>query len=344
MRKIGSPTRTEGLVLGIDAGGTKTLAAVADMNGRVLGLGRAGCGNFQGNGKSFARIEIANAIEQAIKAASANPGDIIAAGYGVAGADREADFDIVREILDPIDPSGAFVLCNDTTLALRAGTRDGIGVASVAGTGSNTMGFNAAGEHVKVGGFGPFSGDQGSSADLIWKAIVACFREADGRGPKTLLSKLIAEELGVPTAVDIVELTYFDSERSEYRFNGLAPLVFRAAKMGDRVAREILRKTGRECAANILSCMKRLFPDRREAVPLVLGGSVFQKGEDPAMVDALSVAVRRIYPNVRIIRLADEPCVGALILAYDLVLGKTAPVTLQRAVKRGFAEAFRVFG
>lgn len=344
MKKVGAPARGERLILGIDAGGTKTMAAIADMSGRVLGLGRAGCGNFQGNGKSFARIEIANAIEQAIGAASAKPEDIVAASYGVAGADREADFDIVREILDAIDPSGAYVLCNDTTLVLRAGTPDGIGVASVAGTGSNTMGFNAAGEHVKVGGFGPFSGDQGSSADLVWKAIVACFREADGRGPKTLLSKLIAEELGCATAVDIVELTYFDSERSEYRFNGLAPLVFRAAKMGDRVARNILQKTGCECAANVLSCMKRLFPDRGEAVRLVLGGSVFQKGEDPAMVDSLSAAVRRAYPNVRIKRLDDEPCVGALILAYDLVLGKTAPAALQRDVKRGFAETFRAFG
>ncbi len=341
MKKIGSSARANGLVLGVDAGGTKTQAAVADMNGNVLGFGRAGCGNFQGNGKSFARIEIANAIGQALGAAGAKPADVIAAGYGVAGADREADFDIVRGILEPIDPSGAFVLCNDTTLVLRAGTPDGIGVASVAGTGSNTMGFNAAGEHIKVGGFGPFSGDQGSSADLIAKAIIAGFREYDGRGPKTLLSKLIADELGCPTVVDIVELTYFDSERSEYRFNGLAPLVFRAAKMGDRVARNILQKTGRECAANVLSCMKRLFPDRDEAVRLVLGGSVFQKGEDPAMVDALSERVRRAYPNVRIKRLADEPCVGALILAYDLVLGKTAGAALQRAVKKSFAERFR---
>ena len=38
-------------VLGIDAGGTKTVALLADADGRILGEGRAGAANLQTEGE-----------------------------------------------------------------------------------------------------------------------------------------------------------------------------------------------------------------------------------------------------------------------------------------------------
>ncbi len=332
-----------GLVLGLDGGGTKTLAAVADLEGNVLGIGRSFGGNFQGVGRKAATLELKKAIDGALADASANPRDISAAGYGIAGADRKKDFDTVAEILSKVDPSGNFVLCNDTTLVLRAGTTDGVGVATVSGTGSNTMGFNAAGDHVKVGGLGDFSGDYGSSSDLVKSAVVASMKSRDGRGPKTILTGMLCEALGLEEIGDIIELTFFDNYQ-HLSLNRFAPLVFEAARRKDRVAISILSQAGRLVGRDVLSCMKRLFPDRNARVPLVLGGSVYQKGTHPAMIDSLEKTVRRGYPNVILKRLSDEPCVGGVLLALDNALGKPTPQTRHRRLSRSFARKMKEMG
>ncbi|MCB1154605.1 hypothetical protein KDL45_13205 [bacterium] len=136
---------------------------LATMDGRVRGLGFADGANFQGCGVRTAQKQIESAIQAAMKAGRIGKAQVACAAYGISGADREKDFDTVAEFLAPVNPAERFVLSNDTTLALRAGTHDGVGVACIAGTGSNTMGFNAAGDHIKVGGFGGYSGDYGSS-------------------------------------------------------------------------------------------------------------------------------------------------------------------------------------
>lgn len=343
VRKYGATPVAGGLLLGVDAGGTKTLAAVADADGRVLGMGRGGNGNYQSAGRAFAKLNIAQAIERALSAAGAAPADVVAAGYGVAGADRDKDFEVIHQFLDEVSPTGAYVLCNDTTLALRAGTDDGVGVACVAGTGSNTMGFNAAGDHVKVGGFGPFSHDPGSSYGLVMRAVEASFRHWDGSGPPTALSDMFCQRFHLDEVADLIELEFFDTDKVDFHLNQLAPKVFEIAAEGDRVARGILERAGREMGSDAVSCLKRLFPVHDEPVPLVLGGSIFQKAADRSMILALEKTVRKVFPKVELKRLADEPCVGALILAKDLERGRTAAKNWQRALKRSFQARFAEF-
>jgi N-acetylglucosamine kinase-like BadF-type ATPase len=75
-------------VLGVDAGGTKTIAAVADENGRVDGVGLAGSANFQTCGVAGARNQIQRAVAAAVEMAGLQPNQLEAVCYGVAGADR----------------------------------------------------------------------------------------------------------------------------------------------------------------------------------------------------------------------------------------------------------------
>ena len=109
------------LVLGVDAGATKTLAAVADLAGRIRGWGRAGCGNFQVNGPRAAR-EVSRAIRRALVMAEAEHSRVIAAYYGMAGADRPSDFAYIHSFLDPINPAPRWEVENDATIALVAAT------------------------------------------------------------------------------------------------------------------------------------------------------------------------------------------------------------------------------
>ena len=60
---------TSGLVLGIDAGNTKTIALIADMSGRVRGWGRAGPSNIY-----VEPARALKALENAVGAARASAG------------------------------------------------------------------------------------------------------------------------------------------------------------------------------------------------------------------------------------------------------------------------------
>ncbi len=307
-------------VLGVDGGGTKTLAVVTDERGRVKGLGRSGGSNFQSAGREGARQELEKAIQSALDRAGLEKVD--AACYAIAGADRDRDFGYIREILSPIDPSLKHVLVNDTIAALRAGTPDGVGVALIGGTGSNCIGMNEQGTVKKAWGLGKITGDKANAWELVEDAIVVALKGVDGRGPETALEPALARAFGVEELVDIIEFSYRESPRL-VNYADFSKLVFEVAAAGDEVARELLREHGRAAAEAALAVLRSLFsPD--EKVSLVLGGSVLQKGADPSLTLAIKDEVEREFPLVEMIVLEDEPITGAVLRALDELHGTSA--------------------
>jgi N-acetylglucosamine kinase-like BadF-type ATPase len=75
------------LFLGIDAGGTKTHALLADESGAVLGFGHAGPGNWEGVGLDGTY----RALHEATREALAHVGAVTAAAYGLGGLDWSSD-------------------------------------------------------------------------------------------------------------------------------------------------------------------------------------------------------------------------------------------------------------
>lgn len=85
-------------VLGVDAGGSKILAAVADETGRVLAIGRAGGASHQIIGIEAALREIKKASQEAIERSSLTaPPDF--AVFGIASADLPQDFELLASAL-----------------------------------------------------------------------------------------------------------------------------------------------------------------------------------------------------------------------------------------------------
>lgn len=303
------------LLLGVDGGGSKTVACVADRSGHVLGTGRAGGSNFQVVGEDCAAEAIRLAIARALERADAKPTSIVAAGYGLCGADRPADFDTCRRFIRRVSPVAEFTLSNDTTIALRAGTADGVGIGLVAGTGANQIGVNRHGILHKVGGLSRILGDSGGALDLGEQAIAAAMRGQDGRGEPTALHDRILEQLGIEHLEDVIEF-YFVGAREIFDPARLAPLVFESAAAGDAVAGRLIAEAGREAArcANVI--LARLFaPD--EAVPIVLGGSLWQRARCQIMYDALREALDPRYIGVELRLLDVEPVLGGVLYALD---------------------------
>jgi N-acetylglucosamine kinase-like BadF-type ATPase len=303
-------------VLGVDAGGTKTVAVVAGRDGLVRGVGRSGSANFQACGVAGAKSQIKKAVEEAAGQAGVDTSGFNAVCYGVAGADRPKDFDTIRRFVEPLTPCPAFRLENDTIIALRAGTQDGVGIALIAGTGSNAIGRNSRGKKLQVGGLGRLTGDFGSGEQLAEAAVVAAMMGTDGRGAPTALAGKLKDHLGLERIEDIIERTFYDSQLVHLYLGSLAPLVFEAAAEGDQVALSILREAGQNIARAVRVILEKLFPDEEEVV-IVFGGAVFQKGADPTLIETVSKECLEHRPGLKFVRLGVEPVLGAIGFAFD---------------------------
>ena len=314
--------------VGVDAGGTKTHALVADESGEVLGVGRAGTGNWEGVGLDGALAALRQAVGEALSAARTSPREVTAAGYGLAGLDWPSDEARLRPLVEELGLSGPSVLVNDTFVALRAGAREPWGVVIVAGTGTTVAGRNRRGEMARTLGLGyPFD-DWGSAPDLAQAALHAVARAYTGRGPATALSNRLVRLVGAADVADLLEGV------SRWRYN-LFPLVadvvralMEEADGGDGAAREIVLRAGRELGGGAVVVIRRLGTEDEE-FDLVLAGGLFRSAS-PLLLDTLRGTVQAVAPGARPVRLDVPPVVGGVLLAMDAVGWAVTPEVRRR--------------
>lgn len=326
--------------VGVDAGGTKTHALVADEAGEVLGIGRAGTGNWEGVGLDGALAALRQAVGEALSAAQTAPQEVTAAAYGLAGLDWPSDEARLRPLVEELGLSGPSVLVNDTFVALRAGAREPWGVVIVAGTGTTVAGRNRQGQMARTLGLGyPFD-DWGSAPDLAQAALHAVARAYTGRGPATTLSDRLVRLVGAADIPDLLEGV------SRWRYH-LLPLVadvvqalMEEADGGDSAAREIVLRAGRELGGGAVIVIRRLGMEETE-FDLVLAGGLFRSAT-PLLLDTLYQTVRAIAPGARLVRLSVPPVVGGVLLAMDAAgwaVTLEVRARLEEGARRHLAEA-----
>ncbi len=298
-----------GLFIGVDGGATKTLAVLTDETGQVLGIGMGGTSNFQVSSVAKARAEVKKSIDQALGKAQATLEDLGAAYFGMAGADRPTDHEIVRELLAPIVPKTVkWDFENDAILGLWAATLDGVGVGVVCGTGTNVVGVNGNGKRVQVGGLGRLFGDYAGGAHIGELAVARAMRGHEGRGDYTLLYDRLCQHYGVTELLALVDYIYAGKPLN---LSALAPLVIDTALEGDSVAQGILTEVGREMGISTKAAIERLF-SKEDIVKVVAIGSVFQKSKSPLMYEEFAGTLQKTGFNVKPSILECEPVIGAV--------------------------------
>src|ERR1019366_3698153 len=173
-------------VLGIDAGGTKTVCLLADEHGNILSEGRGGGANLHTSGEFEVEKVLHEVMEAAIGDREMTPAAVC---LGIAGVDRDDEARTVRAIMRRIGYKSRIVVVNDALVALVAGAGNAPGIVIIAGTGSIVYGRNARFEEGRPGGWGHIIGDEGSGYWIGREALAAIMRAADGRGPETRLTE-----------------------------------------------------------------------------------------------------------------------------------------------------------
>jgi N-acetylglucosamine kinase-like BadF-type ATPase len=299
-------------VLGIDAGGTKTRAILADDSGRAVAISHGGGANLRTHGE----LEVEKVLHGVIEQAEAQAGvraDALA--LGIAGADRPDDHAVLREILRRIGFKEKVVVANDARIAFVAGSRDRVGLALICGTGSIAWGRNAAGEVARAGGWGWHLGDEGSGFWIGERAIRGVLRAFDGRGPATTLEKALLDHFGIARPEEIVRALY-DREYPRHRVALFSVRVEEAARGGDELARDVLDDARRELLLAAQSVIRRLRLEE-SSYDIVLSGGSFRSL--PSLEESVRAGLSS--SRARVFRLEEEPAAGAVSLALEELRG-----------------------
>ena len=298
-------------ILGVDGGGTKTVALLGDLDGNVLARGLSGSSNTNAVGLDVACLALESAINMAL---SGYPGEISALCLGLAGAGRKEEIDQFDNWAVHKFPKAVVKVASDAEILLMASTPSGPTLALICGTGSIVYGRTRAGELLRAGGWGYLFGDEGSGYAIGIAALRAVMQAYDGRGAETLLSKLVLERYGLGTPLDLVRRIY-GSESPPSTAASLTDLVEQAAGRGDSVAIAILEEAAWQLARGINSVYPQLGPS---PVPLVITGGTILHGR--YLKDAFHRACEVRGLTFKTVKYVAEPAEGALKLARQLLL------------------------
>jgi N-acetylmuramic acid 6-phosphate etherase len=301
------------LVLGIDGGGTHTVALLAGPDGAVLGRGEAGPSNLQAVGADRALTALDEAVTRAFAAARQSRCSVGAACLGLAGAGREEDQRVIHAWAQRVSLAGRVEVTTDATILLAAGTPEGWGLALVAGTGSIAFGRAPDGRTARAGGWGYLLGDEGSAYDLALAGLRAVARAADGRGPDTALTQRFLDRLGIGQPPELIRAVY-QGDWDRAALAGLAQLVLEAAAEGDTVAVGLLAEAAAELAAAAATVAEKLSL-AKGPFPLALAGGLLLASDNyqERILEALGRLGLRPAPVTPV----REPSAGALRLALS---------------------------
>ncbi len=294
------------LRLGVDGGGTRCRARLADCTGAVLGEGIAGPANIR-IGLEESVQSVCDAAGQCLAQAGASFGDPIVACLALAGASEPREAAAAQTAFET--RFRRVLVTTDAHAACVGAHRGEDGGVIVVGTGS--IGWAVCGGRSwRVGGWGFPVSDEGAGAWIGCEAVRRTLWAYDGRAAWTPLLRRVSQELGSdPHAI----VRWMGSARPR-DFGRLAPLVLGHAGDADRAATEIVRLAG----SHIDAIADRL--TERGAVRLALMGGL-AAGIEPWLASTT---------RARLVRPAGDALDGALRLARSGVrpLAKTCAQNL----------------
>ncbi|MEV7276374.1 BadF/BadG/BcrA/BcrD ATPase family protein [Streptomyces sp. NPDC093111] len=260
-------------VVGVDAGGTRTRARLADAaTGRVLGEGAGG----PGNALSVAPDALVRHLGAALRGALPPGGGTVAAvvgGFagGGPGGGRERAHAALTEALARAGVRAARVEVRgdaDVAFAGGAGT-PADGLVLIAGTGAAAARVADRRAIRAADGDGWLLGDAGSGFWLGREALRAVLRALDGRGPSTALTRRVEALCGGLSKEHVVRYAY---GAEPVRLAALSPLVVETADGGDGVASGLLDAAADELTSTVAAL------DPRPGEPLVVTGGLLAPG------------------------------------------------------------------
>ncbi len=312
--------------LGIEGGGTRTVALLADAGGRLLKRFEGGPGNF----KLLTAAQLLRRLRE-VRAAFAGFPQPAAVAIGLAGARGEPEWQRIRAIAAKVWPGVTCHATHDLETALAAGDRWQVAsdtrrirrapapvtchpspvtqVLLLSGTGSCFFARAADGRTARFGGWGHILGDKGSAHEIGLRALKACVFYLDRDGEWSRLGQRILRSLQLNEPGELIP---WAQTAGKADIAALAVEVFAAAAERDAIAKDILTGASASLARDGVACAKKL-AKTGEPVQFMLAGSVLLR--QPKFARAVAKELAGRWPGCMVTPLKRESAWGALALA-----------------------------
>lgn len=312
-------------VLGLDGGGSRTVALIANEKGRVLGRGESGPATQHTAGLARAAEAIRSATFQALDDAGLMIQALSAACFALVGADHTIDRQVMASVIASLGLKCPITLEHDATAALAGATGGRPGAIIIADTGAMAYAEDGTGQRARADGYGPIVGDSGSGYEVGRKAIRAALRHEDGRGPATLLTERIMRRFMLGSMTDVLNLVHGNPAPLQRQdIAAIAPKVIQCAQEGDRVALDLIRTAGQELGTSVSAVLRRLAWPANEQIPVAGSGAMFEAGS--LLTEPMQQVIQANEPRARLVKPQHTPSYGAVLLALrslDIKLDET---------------------
>ena len=300
-------------LLGIEGGGTRTTALLADARGREIQRAIFGPGNV--------RLLDDRALRRLLRKISKQFESPDAIGLGLAGARQPKDCARVQAEVAKVWKATPCRVTHDLEIALAGSGSQKTAVLVLSGTGSCCFGKTSDGRAAKMGGWGHILGDKGSGFEIGLRALKAVVFYFDRDGTWSRLGESLLTATGTNEPDDLIDWV---ASANKHAIAALAPKVFAAAKKRDRIARDILEGAGGMLAKDAVNCAVKL-AQKNKPVHFVLAGGVL-RGQ-PAFARKVSQSIRERWPQATVQVQKHDGVWGAIELAKNLLKAAAQPIT-----------------
>ena len=302
LKSIGGP-----LILGIEGGGSRTVALLARDMARQEGRIETGPTNL--------KLMSDRSLSARFKEIARRFPSPAVVSLGLAGLRTESDRQRTLKAARNIWPRAECLATNDLETALaaapgRLNRRSKATILILSGTGSCCYGRADSGRTVQCGGWGHLLGDKGSGYEISLRALkaVVYYFDQDGKWPALGERLLRALQLNAPN-----DLIGWVQASSKQAIAALAPEVFEAWRQHDRIAQDIVAAAAASLARDGLACARRLIG--AGPVEFLLTGGIFQN--EPRFAGLVSRALLKARPGSVIRRLRGDTAWGAVRLGLQ---------------------------
>ncbi|HYW54565.1 MAG TPA: BadF/BadG/BcrA/BcrD ATPase family protein [Dongiaceae bacterium] len=295
------------ICVGVDAGGTSTVAALSRDGEYVRESQRPGA-----NATTLGADDAADIIISAVRDVLGGEGPD-AIYVGAAGAGRARVAEELRELIGIAFRGANVVVGDDAAIALRAAVPHGDGAVLIAGTGSTA--YAESGERSqRVGGLGYLAGDEGSAFWIGMQAVKLYGRVLDGRANRDETTDLVARALDATDRERYLDALY-DAAMKPSNIAALAPSIIAFAGKGNRASTKIVQQAAGELGDLVKAALRAV--DLVEASPAVaFAGGLLR--ENSLLSFLIETRLTGDVPGVSIVKGGGEPVRGALRLAERL--------------------------
>ena len=260
------------LFAGYDGGGTKTACVLTDETGRILGSGLGGPSNYLYCGREVAAESVRVATAQAFSNAGL-PMERLDTAYMASAAiliqHGDAHVPFFSTCID-----ADHVICESDIYNIWFGAvRERPAVITIAGTGAITYICSLEG-HLRVSGWGPLLGDEGSGYDLGLRALKLACRMYDGRErSEKIFMDAMFRHYDTATPGELLRKLNKGDTRSAVA--DAAKVVFSLYEQGSAAAAALLESCAEEIALSVTTAIRR--DGGKTEYPLILSGGLVRE-------------------------------------------------------------------